>query len=190
MMTIKQQQQFADEWKKVSTVVESEARRQLLTIGHLDYTILNNILRDERSLWFRKNTVRHQWLESFDDNGEVDKMKVAMKIRQAYLQDIYRLGNKSVRMIGLRFLYLLLSIFVGFLVCLATDLCFSPTMQEYLDSPLKWIVFPLLTTVLVYTFCLPYINGRRKKRIEKIIMILNEEMEKKEYEILAFHEHR
>lgn len=190
MMTAQQHQQFADEWKKVSTIVESEARRQLLTIGHLDYTILNNILRDERSLWFRKNTVRRQWLESIDDSGEIDKKKVAMKIRQVCLLDIYRLGGESVRMIGLKFLYLLLSVFIGFLVWLLTDLCFSPTMQEYLDSPLKWIVFPLLTTVLVYTFCYPYINGRRKRKIEKIIMSLNKETEKKGYEILALHEYK
>jgi len=189
MMTIKQQQQFADEWKKVSTVVESEARRQLLTIGHLDYTILNNILRDERSLWFRKNTVRHQWLESFDDNGEVDKMKVAMKIRQAYLQDIYRLGNKSVRMIGLRLLYLLLSILAGFIVWLLAHILFSPTMQEYAASPLKWIAFPLLATMLVFTFCQPCIAEKRKNIIEQIIMLLDDEMEKKGYEILSLHEH-
>ena len=164
MMTIQQHQKFVEEWKKVSTVVESEARRQLQTIGHLDYSILNDILRDERSLWFKKNSVRRQWLEGLPDSGEIDKKKLVMKIRQVYLQDKYRLGDKSVSMIGLKIMYLMISLLVGFLVWVAIDLCFSPTMQELHASPLKWIAFPLLVTMLVFTFCRPYIIRSKKKR--------------------------
>jgi len=182
MITIKQQQQFADEWKKVSIVVESEARRQLLSIGRIDYSILNDILREERLLWFKKDSIRRQWLEGLADN---DKKKVAMKIRQVYLQDDYRLRDKNVIMIGLRLLYLLLSILVGSIVLLLIHICFSPTMQEYADSPLKWIAFPLLTTALVFTFCHPYVVKKKKRKIEDIVNTLKKEMDKKEQEILG-----
>ena len=145
-----QHQKFVDEWKKVSSVVESEARRQLQTIGHLDYSILNDILRDERSLWFKKNPARRQWLEGLADGGEIDKKRLIMKIRQVYLQDMFRLGDKSVSMIGLIIVYMMFSLFVGFLVWVVIDLCFSPTMQELQASPLKWTAFPLLVTILVF----------------------------------------
>lgn len=185
MMTIQQHQQFIDEWEKVSTVVESEARRQLQTIGHLDYSILNDILRDERSLWFKKNSVRRQWLEGIADGGEIDKKKLIMKIRQVYLQDMFRLGDKSVSMIGLKIMYLMISLLVGFLVWVAIDLCFSPTMQELHASPLKWTAFPLLVTILVFTICRPYIIRRKKRRIEEIIVALKKELDKKGLEILS-----
>lgn len=184
MITIQQHQVFVDEWKKVSTVVESEARRQLQTIGHLDYSILNDILRDERSLWFKKNSIRRQWLEGLADGGGIDKKKLVMKIRQVYLQDKYRLGDKSVSMIGLKIMYLMISLFVGFLVWVAIDLCFSPTMQELHASPLKWAAFPLLVTILVFTFCRPYIIRRKKKRTEEIIFALKKELDKNGQEIL------
>ena len=184
MITIQQHQVFVDEWKKVSAVVESEARRQLQTIGHLDYSILNEILRDERSLWFKKNTVRRQWLEGLADGGGVDKKKLIMKIRQVCLLDMFRLGEKSVSMIDLKITYLMFSLLVGFLVWVGTDLCFSPTMQEIHASPLKWITFPLLVTILVFTICQPYISRSKKKKTEEIIDGLKKELDKKGQEIL------
>lgn len=181
MITVKQQQQYADEWKKVSMVVESEARRQLLTIGRLDYSILNDILREERLMWFKKDSVRRQWLDKLPDS---DKKSVTMKIRQVYLQDDYRLGDKNVIMIGLRLLYLLLSILAGSIVWLLTHIWYSPTIHEYTDSPLKWIAFPLLTIALMFTFCHTIVIKKKKQKVEDIIKTLKDEMNKKGQEIL------
>lgn len=170
------QQQFADEWKKVSTVVESEARRQLITIGYLDYSMLNKVLRDERDTWFMPNSARNQWLEQLDECGEYDKTKITTKLRQVYLLDVYHVGGQRISTLRQKVLCLLLSIFVGFLVGLGTDIVFSPTTREYMCSPLKWVVFPLLAAVLAYTFCLPLITEVRKKRIEKRTAAVTKEM--------------
>lgn len=178
------QQQFADEWKKVSAVVESEARRQLLTIGYLDYSMLNNVLRDERDSWFKPNSARHQWLEQLDESGEYDKAKIETKLRQVHLLDAYHVGEQRISTLRQKTLCLLLSFFVGFLVWFGTDIVFSPTTREYMYSPLKWVAFPLLAAVLVYTFCLPLITEVREKRIEKKTAAVTEEMEAMVSEIL------
>jgi hypothetical protein len=179
------QQQFADEWKKVSAVVESEARRQLLTSGHLDYSMLNDVLRDERDTWFNPNSARHQWLEQLDESGEFEKVMVTIKLRQMRILDVYHVGGQRISTLGQKVLYLLLSILVGFLVWFGTDVVFSPTVQEYLSSPLKWVAFPLLATVLVYTLCLPAIAKSKNKKIEQLICAVNEEMGEKGAEIFV-----
>lgn len=170
------QQQFADEWKKVSAVVESEARRQLLTIGHLDYSLLNEVLRDERDSWFKPNSARHQWLEQLSESEEYDKMKITVKLRQVHLLDVYHVGGQRISTLGQKALYLLLSMLVGFLVWFGTDVVFSPTIQEYLSSPLRWMAFPILATVLAYTLCLPFIAKSKNEKMEKLIWAVNEEM--------------
>lgn len=178
------QQQFADEWKKVSAVVESEARRQLLTIGYLDYSMLNNVLRDERDSWFKPNSARHQWLEQLDESGEYDKAKIETKLRQVHLLDAYHVGGQCISTFRQKVLYLFLSFFVGFLVWFGTDVVFSPTVQEYLSFPLKWVAFPLLTTVLAYTLCLPFIAKSKNKKIEELVRTVNEEMREKGLDIM------
>ncbi len=170
------QQQFVDEWKKVSAVVESEARRQLLTFGYLDYSMLNNVLRDERDTWFNAHSVRHQWLESIDESGVVDKVKVTTRIRQAHLQDIYHKGKKRVSTLSLKLLYLMISLLMGCLIWIGTDFYFSPSIQEYLSSPLKWIAFPLLATVLTYTFCMPQIAQAREKKKQELVQAVTDEV--------------
>ena len=179
------QQQFADEWKKVSAIIESEARRQLLTIGYLNYSMLNNVLRDERDFWFKPNSARHQWLEQLDESGEYDKAKIETKLRQVHLLDVYHVGGLHINTFRQKVLYFFLSIFVGLLVWFGTDVVFSPTVQEYLSSPLKWIAFPLLATVLAYTLCLPSIAKSKNKKIEELICAVNEEMVEKETEIVV-----
>ena len=178
------QQQFADEWRKVSAVVESEARRQLITIGYLDYSMLNNVLRDERDTWFKPNSARHQWLEQLDKCGEYDKTKIATKLRQVHLLDVYHVGGQRISTLRQKVLCLLLSIIFGFLVGLGTDIVFSPTTREYMYSPLKWVAFPLLAAVLAYTFCLPLITEVRQKMIDKKTVAVTEEMEAMVSEIL------
>lgn len=173
------QQQFADEWKKVSAVVESEARRQLLTFGHLDYSMLNSVLRDERDMWFKAHSARHQWLEGLDENGGIDKVKVTTRIRQSHLQDIYHVGKKRVSTLSLKVLYFVFSLLMGCLIWLGTDLYFSPSIQEYLSSPLKWIAFPLLATVLTYTLCLPKIAQAKEKKMQEIFRAVTDEMKQK-----------
>lgn len=170
------QLQFADEWKKVSAVVESEARRQLLTFGHLDYSMLNNVMRDERDIWFKAHSARHQWLEGVDKNGAVDKVKIATKIRQTHLQDIYHVGEKRVSTLSLKVLYCVISLLIGCLIWLGIDLYFSPSIQEYLSSPLKWIAFPLLVTVLTYTFCLPKVAQSKEEKMQELIRAVTEEV--------------
>ena len=179
------QQQFADEWKKVSAVVESEARRQLFTIGHLDYSMLNNVLRDERDSWFKPNSARHQWIEQLDESGEYDKVKITIKLRQVHLLDVYHVGGQRISTLRQKALYLLLSMFVGFLVWFGTDVVFSPTVQEYLSSPLKWVAFPLLATVLIYTLCLPAIAKERYKQMDEFVSAVTEEMREKGVEIVV-----
>ena len=178
------QQQFADEWKKVSAVVESETRRQLLTFGHLDYYMLNAVLRDERETWFKSLSARHQWLEGLTESEEIDKVQVTTKLRQTHLQDVYHVGNKRLNMARLKVLYLTLSFFVGFMVWFGTDLYFTPNTQEYLSSPLKWIAFPLLAIVLTYTLCLPRIAQAKKEKMQKLVQAVTEEMRQKGQEIL------
>ncbi len=173
------QQQFADEWKKVSAVVESEARRQLLTFGYLDYSMLNNVLRDERDMWFKVHSARHQWLDGLDESSEIDKVKVSTKIRQVHLQDIYHKGKKRVSTLSLNVLYLAISLLTGCLVWLGSDIYFSPNIQNYLSTPLKWLAFPLLTTVLTYTFCLPRIAQAREKKRQEFIRAVTNEMTQK-----------
>lgn len=184
-MTSKVQQQFADEWKKVSVVVESEARRQLLTIGHLDYSMLNNVLRNERDSWFKPNSARHQWLEQLDESGEYDKTKIAAKLRQLHLSDVYHVGELRISTLRQKTLFLFLSMFVGFLVWFCTDVVFSPTVQEYLSSPLKWGAFPLLATVLAYTLCLPVITKDKCRKMDKLVSAVTEEMREKGAEIVV-----
>ena len=178
------QQQFADEWKKVSAVVESEARRQLLTIGHLDYSMLNRVLRDERDTWFKSNSARHQWLEQLDESGEYDNTKIAAKLRQVHLTDVYHVGELRISTLRQKVLFFLLSMFVGFLVWLGIDIVFSPTVHEYLSSPLKWGAFPLLVTVLVFTLCLPSIAKAKYRQIEILISTVNDEIKEKGAEII------
>lgn len=178
------QQQFADEWKKVSAVVESEARRQLLTFGHLDYCLLNDVLREERETWFKSHSARHQWLEGIAESEEVDKVMVVTRLRQVHLQDVYHVGSKRLSMVRLKVLYLMLSFFVGFMVWFGTDMYFSPNTQEYLSSPLKWIAFPLLAIVLFYTLCLPRIAQSKKEKMQELVQAVTEEMMQKEQEIL------
>ena len=178
------QQQFADEWKKVSAVVESEARRQLLTFGHLDYSMLNNVLRDERDIWFKTHSAMHQWLEGIDINGDVDKIKITTKIRQIHLQDIFHVGKKRVSTFNLKVLYFVISLLMGCLIWLGTDIYFSPSIQEYFSSPLKWIAFPLLATVLTYTFCLPKIVQAKEKKMQEIVRAVTDEMKQKGQEII------
>lgn len=170
------QLQFADEWKKVSAVVESEARRQLLTFGHLDYSKLNNVLRDERDMWFMAHSVRHQWLDGLDENGEIDKVKVTTRIHQAHLRDIFHVEKTRASTLCLKAFYLVISLLMGGLVWLGTELYFSPNTQEYLSSPLKWIAFPLLATLLTYTFCLPKITHAKEKKMQEIIQAVTEEV--------------
>ena len=179
------QQQFADEWKKVSAVVESEARRQLLTIGYLDYSMLNNVLRDERDSWFKPNYARHQWLEQLDESGEYDKVKITIKLHQVHLLDVYHVGGQHISTLRQKTLCLLLSIFVGFFVWFATDMVFSPTVQEYQSSPLTWVAFPLLATVLAYTLCLPSIAKARYRQIEMLVSAVNDEMRENGAEIVV-----
>lgn len=179
------QQQFADEWKKVSAVVESEARRQLLTIGHLDYSMLNNVLRDERDTWFKPNSARHQWLEQLDENGEYDKAKIVTKLRQVHLLDVYHIGERRISTLRQKALSLLLSMFVGFLVWFGIDIVFSPTVQEYMSSPLKWVAFPLLVTVLAYTLCLPSVAKDKYRQIAILLSVVNDEMREKGAEIVV-----
>ena len=166
------QQQFADEWKKVSAVVESEARRQLLTFGYLDYSMLNDVLRDERETWFKSHSVRNQWLEGLGESRE----KVATRLRQVHLQDVYHVGNKRVSTSLLKALSLLLSFLAGFAVWLGIDQSISPSAENYLSTPLKWIAFPLLTTVLVYTLCLPRMAQAKEKKVLALIDAVTEEM--------------
>ena len=173
------QLQFADEWKKVSAVVESEVRRQLLTFGHLDYSMLNNVLRDERDMWFKAHSARHQWLEGLEGSGVVDKVKLATRIRQVHLQDIYHVEKKRISMHKQKALYLATSLLIGCLVWFVIDIYFSPSTQEYLSSPLKWIAFPLLATVFTYTFCLPQIAQAKDKKIQELIQAVTDEMKKK-----------
>ena len=178
------QQQFADEWKKVSAVVESEARRQLLTIGFLNYSMLNNVLRDERDSWFKLNSSRHLWLEQLGKSGEYDKAKIVTKLRQVHLQDAYHVGEQRISTLKQKTLYLLLSIFIGFFVWYGLDVVFSPTIQEYWSSPLKWVAFPILATVLAYTLCLPFIAKSKNKKIEELVRAVNEEMREKGFDIM------
>ena len=178
------QQQFADEWKKVSAVVESEARRQLLTFGHLDYSMLNNVLRDERDMWFKAHSARHQWLEGLEGSGEIDKAKVSTKIRQTHLQDIYHVGKKRVSTFNLKVLYFVISLLMGCLIWFGTDIYFSPSIQEYLSSPLKWIAFPLLLTVFTYTFCLPKVAQAKEKKMKELTQAVTDEMSQKGHEII------
>ena len=178
------QQQFVDEWKKVSAVVESEARRQLLTLGYLDYPMLNDVLRDERETWFKNHSARHQWLEGLTEGGELDKFQVTTRLRQTRLQDVYHVGNERVSIIWLKALYLMLSFFVGFMVWFGMDLYFSPSIHVYLSSPLKWIVFPLLAMVLAYILCLPKIALAKKEKMQELIQAVTEEMRQKGQEIL------
>ena len=166
------QQQFADEWKKVSAVVESEARRQLLTFGYLEYSMLNDVLRDERETWFKSHSVRNQWLAGLGESRE----KVATKLHQVHLQDVYHVGNKRVSTSLLKALSLLLSFIAGFAVWLGIDQSISPSAENYLSTPLKWIAFPLLTTVLVYTLCLPRIAQAKEKKSLALIDAVTEEM--------------
>lgn len=178
------QLQFADEWKKVSAVVESEARRQLLTFGHLDYSMLNNVLRDERDMWFKAHSARHQWLEGLEGSGEIDKAKVSTKIRQTHLQDIYHVGKKRVSTFNLKVLYFVISLLMGCLIWFGTDIYFSPSIQEYLSSPLKWIAFPLLLTVFTYTFCLPKVAQAKEKKMKELTQAVTDEMSQKGHEII------
>lgn len=178
------QQQFVDEWKKVSAVVESEARRQLLTFGHLDYSMLNNVLRDERDMWFKAHSARHQWLEGLEGSGEIDKAKVSTKIRQTHLQDIYHVGKKRVSTFNLKVLYFVISLLMGCLIWFGTDIYFSPSIQEYLSSPLKWIAFPLLLTVFTYTFCLPKVAQAKEKKMKELTQAVTDEMSQKGHEII------
>ena len=176
------QQQFVDEWKKVSAVVESEARRQLLTFGHLDYCMLNDVLRDERETWFKSHSARHQWLEGLAESEDIGI--VATRLRQVHLQDVYHVGSKRLSMLRLKVSYLMLSFFVGFMVWFGIDLYFSPCTQEYLSSPLKWIAFPLLAIVLTYTLCLPRIAQAKKEKMQELVKAVIEEMRQKGQEIL------
>ena len=171
------QQQFADEWKKVSAVVESEARRQFLTLGYLDYSMLNNVLRDERDMWFKAHSVRNQWLNGLVESGEIDKVTITNRIRQAHLRDIYHVGEKRVCMRCLKALYLLVSLMIGCLVWIGIDFYFSPSTQEYLSSPLKWIAFPLLAMVLTFTFCLPKMTQAKEKKMQELIRAVTEEVD-------------
>lgn len=182
-MTNTVQQQFADEWKKVSAVVESEARRQLLVIGHLDYSMLNNVLREERDIWFKPNSARHQWLEQLGESGEYDKEKIVTRLRQVHLLDVYHVGGQRISTLRQKTLYILLSMFVGFLVLFGTEIVFSPTVQDYLSSPLKWVSFPLLVTVLAYTFCLSSIAKDKYRQIETLVSAVNDEMREKGVQI-------
>ncbi|WP_302749756.1 hypothetical protein [uncultured Prevotella sp.] len=170
------QQQFADEWKKVSAVVESEARRQLLTFGHLDYSMLNSVLRDERDIWFKAHSARYQWLKGLEKSDEMDMVKVSTRIRQAHLRDIYHVGKSRVSTLSLKVFYFVISLLMGCLVWFGTDLYFSPNIQEYLSSPLKWIAFPLLVTVLTYTFCLPKVAQSKEEKIQELIRAVTEEV--------------
>lgn len=52
---------------------------------------------------------------------------------------------------------------------MVSDVVFSPTVQEYLSSPLKWVAFPILATVLAYTLCQPFIAKSKNKKIEELI---------------------
>lgn len=182
-MTNTVQQQFANEWKKVSAVVESEARRQLLTIGRLDYSMLNNVLRDERDTWFKPNSARHQWLEQVGETEELSKVKIVTKLHQVYLLDVYHVGGQRISTLSQKVLCIFLSIFLGFLVWLGTDIVFSPTVQEYMSSPLKWVAFPLLVTVLTYTLCLPSVAKDKYRQIETLVSAVNDEMREKGVEI-------
>lgn len=177
------QQQFADEWKKVSIVVESEARRQLLTIGHLDYLLLNDVLQEEIETWFKSNSVRNQWFRSLNDSGDIDKEIIILILRHARLHGLDEIGNKSISVQGIKGLCLLLCLFAGFLVYFGTHLYFSLKIQDYASSPFKWTVFPLLTIVLTYTFCKPYIAKSKANEIERLIKIVNDEMKEKGLEI-------
>ncbi len=179
------QQQFADEWKKVSAVVESEARRQLLTLGYLDYSMLNNVLRDELDMWSHVHSARNQWLESIDESEDIDKVKLATRIRQTYLHDIYDVGKTRVSTFGLKVLYLVISLLIGYLIWFCADLFFSPSIQEYLSSPLRWIAFPLLAMVLTYTFCLPKIAQAKEKKKQEIVRAVTDEMRQKGQAIIV-----
>lgn len=179
------QQQFADEWMKVSAVVESAAHRQLLSLGYLDYSLLNNVLREERDTWFKPHSARHQWLEELGGSGDIDKVKVVTKIRQTHLQDIYHVGNKRISMVGQKAFYLVLSLLAGCLIWLGSDFYFSPSKQEYLVSPLKWIAFPLLAMMLTYTFCLPRIMKAKERKMGELIHAVTEEMHQKGQEIIG-----
>lgn len=172
------QLQFADEWKKVSAVVESEARRQLLTLGYLNFSMLNNVLRDEQDTWFKPTSARYQWLDDIDESRAIDKVELSIRIRQTHLLDIYHVGGKRVGTLSLKVLSLMFSILSGCLVWLGTDLYFSPSTQEYLSSPLKWMAFPLLVMTLVYTFCLPQIAKAKEKRAKELIEAVTNEMKR------------
>lgn len=163
--------------KKVSTVVELEARRQLLTIGHLDYSMLNDVLREEHDMWFKAYTARHQWLESLGDSGEIDEVKVSMRIRQTLLLEIFHVGKRRVSTLRLKVLYLMFSLLIGCMVWLGSDIYFSPSIQEYLSFPLKWIAFPLLAMALTYTFCLPKIAQAKERKIQELILVVTEEVD-------------
>jgi hypothetical protein len=141
--------------------------------------MLNNVLRDERDSWFKPNSARHQWLEQLDENGEYDKVKITTKLRKVHLLDVYHIGGQRISTLRQKALYLLLSMFAGFLVWFGTDIVFSPTVQEYMSSPLKWVAFPLLVTVLAYTFCLPSIAKEKYRQIEILVSAVNDEMREK-----------
>lgn len=67
---------------------------------------------------------------------------------------------------------------------LGSDFYFTPSKQEYLASPLKWIAFPLLAMVLTYTFCLPRIMKAKGRKMRELIYAVTEEIHQKGQEII------
>ena len=110
---------------------------------------------------------------------------MATKLRQIHLLDVYHVGEQRINTLRQKVLYLMLSMFFGFLVWLGTDVVFSPTVQDYFSSPLKWMAFPILATVLAYTLCLPAIAKNKYKKMDEIVSAVNDEMREKGVEIVV-----
>lgn len=170
------QQQFEDEWNKVSAVVESEARKQLQIQGYLDYNILNSVLREERDSWFGTNSVRSKWMIDICGDNEIDHERIVGKFRQIHLINIFKADRRHVSTIGLKIFFMIMSFVIGVFTWYGELYFLNSIPNLVYKNFTQMIMFPMLTSVLVYSLCIPYITLSEMKQKEKLIMAVRKEM--------------
>ena len=170
------QQQFEDEWNKVSAVVESESRKQLQIQGYLDYNILNSVLREERDSWFGTNSVRSKWMIDICGDNEIDHERIVGKFRQIHLINIFKADRRHVSTIGLKIFFMIMSFVIGVFTWYGELYFLNSIPNLVYKDLLQMIMFPMLTSVLVYSLCIPYIALSKMKQKEKLIMAIRKEM--------------
>ena len=170
------QQQFEDEWNKVSAVVDSESRKQLQIQGYLDYNILNSVLREERDSWFGTNSVRSKWMIDICGDNEIDHERIVGKFRQIHLINIFKADRRRVSTIGLKIFFMMMSFVIGVFTWYGELYFLNSIPNLVYKNFTQMIMFPMLTSVLVYSLCIPYITLSGMKQKEKLIMAVRKEM--------------